>query len=116
VGIVAAYLSSMADSGRKSSTGGRRAAAIGAAPSAPKTDQEGQGLRWRFRLRPVEAVQTWLAATEISAGPVFRAVDRGGRVSETALVDASAACEAVRPPSRAGRRRLQRPQPTQRGS
>jgi len=36
-------------------------------------------------------VQTWLAAAEISAGPVFRAVARGGRVSDAALVDASAA-------------------------
>ena len=36
-------------------------------------------------------MQTWLAAAEISAGPVFRAVARGGKVSETALVDASAA-------------------------
>jgi len=36
-------------------------------------------------------VQTWLAAAEISAGPVFRAVARGGRVSDAALVAASAA-------------------------
>jgi hypothetical protein len=28
------------------------------------------------RLRPVEAVQSWLAAAEISAGPVFRPVLR----------------------------------------
>ena len=32
-----------------------------------------------YRLRPVEAVQTWLAAAEISSGPVFRAVARGDR-------------------------------------
>jgi hypothetical protein len=31
-----------------------------------------------YKLRPVEAVQTWLAAAEISAGPVFRAVALGG--------------------------------------
>jgi len=60
-----------------------------------KTDQEGQGAEVAiprgYRLRPVEAVQTWLAA-EITAGPVFRAVARGGRVSDdVALVDASAA-------------------------
>ena len=37
-----------------------------------------------YRIRPVEAVQMWLAAAEISAGPVFRAVARGGRVSDAA--------------------------------
>ena len=31
-----------------------------------------------YRLRPVEAVQTWLAAAEISNGPVFRAAGRVG--------------------------------------
>ena len=36
------------------------------------------------RLRPVEAEQTWLAVAEISAVPVFRAVGRGGRVSDEA--------------------------------
>jgi integrase len=36
-------------------------------------------------------VQTWLAAAEISAGPVFRAVALGGKVSEVALADDSAA-------------------------
>jgi site-specific recombinase XerD len=38
----------------------------------------------------VEAVQTWLAAAEISAGPVFRPVLKGGRIQATAL-----AAEAV---------------------
>src|ERR1700733_6584017 len=45
VGIVAAYLSSLADSGRKASTIGRRAAAIGyhhkMAGHEPPTNQEG---------------------------------------------------------------------------
>jgi site-specific recombinase XerD len=187
VGIVAAYLSWLADSGRKSSTIGRRAAAIGyqhkiaghepptnqegvkavlrgirrtigtaRAGKAPATadligqmlalcpdtmigkrdrallafgfagafrrselcalevadltevpdglrvlirrskgDQEGQGqevaIPRGYRLRPVEAVQTWLAAAEISAGPVFRAVALGGKVSAVALADDSAA-------------------------
>ncbi len=48
-----------------------------------KTDQEGAGqtvaIPRGFRLRPV-----WLAAAEITSGPVFRGV-WGGRVSETAL-------------------------------
>ena len=59
-----------------------------------ETDQEGQGqevaIPRGYRLRPVEAVQTWLAAAEISSGPVFRAVALGGRVSDDALVDDSA--------------------------
>jgi site-specific recombinase XerD len=187
VGIVAAYLSGLADSGRKSSTIGRRAAAIGyhhkmaghepptngegvravlrgirrtigaaqqgKAPATPdlighmlalcpnsmigrrdrallafgfagafrrselcaleiddltetpdglrvlirrsKGDQEGVGqevvIPRGYRLRPVEAVQTWLAAAEISSGPVFRAVTKGGRVSDEAVADDSAA-------------------------
>jgi hypothetical protein len=85
-----------------------------------KTDQEGQGqevaIPRGYRLRRVEAVQTWLAAAEISAGPVFRAVALGGRVSDEALVDDSASRIVKRyaPPRRAGCRRLQRPQPAQR--
>src|SRR5271169_5747355 len=51
-----------------------------------KGDQEGQGqevaIPRGYKLRPVEAVQTWLAAAEISGGPAFRAVGRGGRVSD----------------------------------
>jgi hypothetical protein len=53
------------------------------------TDQEGQGaeiaIPRRYRLRPVEAVQTWLAATEISSGPLFRPVLKGGRVQDAPL-------------------------------
>jgi integrase len=60
-----------------------------------KTDRKGRGaevaIARGYRLRPVEAVQTWLAAAEITAGPVFRAAARGGRVSDAALVAASAA-------------------------
>jgi integrase len=60
-----------------------------------KGDQEGQGqevaISRGYRLRPVEAVQTWLAAAKISSGPVFRAVARGGRVSCEGLADDSAA-------------------------
>jgi site-specific recombinase XerD len=54
-----------------------------------KGDQEGQGqevaIPRGYKLRPVEAVQTWLEAADISAGPVFRAVALGGRVSAEAL-------------------------------
>ena len=59
-----------------------------------KGDQEGQGqevaIPRGYRLRPVEAVQVWLAAAEISTGPVFRSVARGNRVSAVALAADSA--------------------------
>jgi site-specific recombinase XerD len=60
-----------------------------------KTDQSGEGqeiaiLRGR-RLRPVEAVQTWLAAAGITDGPVFRQVNKSGRVLPGALKAESAA-------------------------
>jgi integrase len=72
-----------------------------------KGDQEGQGAEIAiprgYRLRPVEAVQTWLAAAEISAGPVFRAVTRGGRVlTDRPLSDDSAARVVKRYAERAG--------------
>jgi hypothetical protein len=60
-----------------------------------KGDQEGQGQEMAiprgYRLRRVEAVQAWLAAAEISSGPVFRAVAQGGKVSDVPLADDSAA-------------------------
>ena len=60
-----------------------------------------------------DAVQTWLAAAEDSAGPVFRAVALGGNVSDDALADDSAS-RIVNRYARRGRpgcRRLPRPQP-----
>jgi site-specific recombinase XerD len=51
---------------------------------------------------PVEAAQTWLAAAEISTGPVFRAVALGGRVSDVALADDSAARVVKRYAQRVG--------------
>ena len=60
-----------------------------------KTDQEGQGqeiaIPRGYRLRPVETVQTWLAAAEINDGPVFRPVLKGGRVQTVSLTPHSAA-------------------------
>jgi hypothetical protein len=63
-----------------------------------KTNQEGQGKviaipRGFLRLKPVEAVQRWLAAAEISSGPLFRCIDAQGRVTDAAL---TAAVVAVR--------------------
>ena len=49
-----------------------------------KTDQEGRGhviaILRGLRLRPVRAVQDWLDAAGIADGPVFRAIDRQGRM------------------------------------
>lgn len=51
-----------------------------------KTDQEGQGRKigipWgRTSACPVKAVETWLQVAAIESGPVFRQVNRGGKVS-----------------------------------
>jgi len=60
-----------------------------------KTDREGEGAEVAIlrgcRLRPVEALQAWLAAAEISTGPVFRPVLKGQRVQAVALTPHSAA-------------------------
>jgi len=60
-----------------------------------KTDQEGQGseiaIPRGLKIRPVEAVQAWLAAAEISSGPVFRPVLKGSRVQPAALTPQAAA-------------------------
>ena len=60
-----------------------------------KTDQEGEGqevaIPHGYKIRPVEAVQAWLAAAEISSGPVFRPVLKGSRLQGAALSAHSAA-------------------------
>lgn len=60
-----------------------------------KTDQEGAGqeivVPRGASLRPVEAVQTWLAAAGITAGPIFRPINKAGRVVDAALTAESAA-------------------------
>jgi site-specific recombinase XerD len=71
-----------------------------------KTDQEGEGAEIAiprgYRLRPVEAVQAWLAAAEISDGPLFRPVLKGGRVQPEPLSAFSAAQIVKRYAGRAG--------------
>jgi site-specific recombinase XerD len=47
-------------------------------------------------VRPVEAVQTWLAAAEINDGPVFRPVLKGGRLQPVALKDHAVAAVVKR--------------------
>ena len=54
-----------------------------------KTDQEGEekevAIPHGYKIRPVEAVQAWLAEAEISSGPVFRPVLKGGRLQVAAM-------------------------------
>lgn len=60
-----------------------------------KSDQDGKGVALPVpngkKLRPVEALDAWLAAAGITEGPVFREVDRHGRVGAAALSDRSVA-------------------------
>jgi site-specific recombinase XerD len=60
-----------------------------------KTDQEGEGAEIPIpnggQLKPVQALQTWLAAAGITKGPLFRSVDRHGNVGKTALTDGQVA-------------------------
>jgi site-specific recombinase XerD len=71
-----------------------------------KTDQEGEGAEIAiprgYRLRPVEAVQAWLAAAEITEGPLFRPVLEGGRIQPEPLSAFSAAQIVKRYAERAG--------------
>jgi site-specific recombinase XerD len=61
-----------------------------------KTDQEGEGRKigvpWgRTSACPVKAVETWLEASKITSGPIFRAINRGGGVGQTQLTAQSIA-------------------------
>ena len=60
-----------------------------------KTDQEGAGqtiaVPRGIKLRPVEALDAWLVAAGIAAGPIFRPVNKGGRVLPDRLTDRSVA-------------------------
>ena len=71
-----------------------------------KTDQEGEGAEIAiprgYRLRPVEAVQAWLKASEISDGPLFRPVLKGRRIQREPLSAFSAAQIVKRYAKRAG--------------
>jgi integrase len=64
-----------------------------------KTDQEGHGetiaiVRGRHAC-PVKAVKAWLSAAGITAGPLFRPVAKGGRLSNQRLTDKSV-CDIVK--------------------
>lgn len=62
-----------------------------------KTDQKGKGAKVAMPWGsdpltcPVRSLRAWLAASEITEGPVFRPVTKGGRLSETRLSDRAVA-------------------------
>lgn len=60
-----------------------------------KTDQAGQGqvipVPRGTRLKPMEALETWLTAASITTGPLFREVDRYGHVGTEPLATRSVA-------------------------
>lgn len=71
-----------------------------------KTDKTGEGheiaVPRGFRLRPVEAVQAWREAAQISEGPVFRHVRRGGQVGSAPLSGHAVAAVIKKMAERAG--------------
>jgi site-specific recombinase XerC len=64
-----------------------------------KTDQEGHGHTVTIPkgrvLRPVAALDAWLAEADVTSGPVFRQIGKGGRL-KTGRLSAWAANEIIR--------------------
>jgi site-specific recombinase XerD len=60
-----------------------------------KTDQEGQGVTIAIARGdvacPVKALREWLGAAGIEAGPLFRPINKAGRVARSRLTDRSVA-------------------------
>jgi site-specific recombinase XerD len=60
-----------------------------------KTDQEGQGVTIAIARGdvacPVKALREWLGAAGIEAGPLFRPINKAGRVAQARLTDRSVA-------------------------
>ena len=72
-----------------------------------KTDQEGRGQiiaipRGKTKLCPVTAMRDWTQLAGIKSGPIFREVDRHGRIGNVAISDRAAADVIKRAVSRAG--------------
>jgi integrase len=73
-----------------------------------KTDQEGEGLIKMIAYGsdpatcPVRSLQDWLELAGIGEGPVFRSVDRHGRVSDRRLTDHAVAVVVKRSAKTAG--------------
>ena len=60
-----------------------------------KTDQEGAGQTIAVprgcRIEPVAAIEAWLAASGITAGPIFRPIAKGSKLQDAPLFGHSAA-------------------------
>ena len=73
-----------------------------------KTDQEGEGRQVgvpygsRRETCPVRSLRHWLELSDISDGPIFRPVGKGGSVGESRLSDRSIALIVQRAAKRAG--------------
>ncbi|WEJ31975.1 site-specific integrase [Devosia sp. SD17-2] len=71
-----------------------------------KTDQEGRGqavaIPHGVHLKPVEALQAWLAASGIKSGPVYRAVSRGDKMGREAITGHTVANVVKRYAGKAG--------------
>jgi integrase len=71
-----------------------------------KTDQEGDGQEIAIprgcRIEPVKAIEAWLAASGITAGPIFRPIAKGGRMLDVPLSGHSAAAIVKRYAKAAG--------------
>jgi len=73
-----------------------------------KTDQEGRGRRVGIPIGkhsetcPVIALQAWIQSSEISDGPLFRPIDRHGRLRRARLTDHAAALIVKAAAKRAG--------------
>ena len=71
-----------------------------------KTDQEGAGRQVAIprggKLHVAEALEAWLGAASITTGPLFRAVDRHGRIADRGLDDQSVATIVKRYATRVG--------------
>ncbi|MCK1402044.1 site-specific integrase [Bradyrhizobium sp. 4] len=67
----------------------RRASGVLIHLGQSKSDQDGKGTALTVpngkKLRPIDALDAWIAAAKIISGPVFREVDRHGRVGAAGL-------------------------------
>jgi site-specific recombinase XerD len=71
-----------------------------------KTDQEGEGYTISVprgtKLRPMQAIETWLEVSRIREGPLFRPIGKGGRLLAARLTDRSVAAIVKASAARAG--------------
>lgn len=55
--------------------------------SRSKTDQESKGYPVPIKGRAAKALQDWLQTSGISSGPIFRSINKGGKVGTNAISD-----------------------------